>query len=164
MFVNEISGCGLESRCCYLNCSPVLGSLSHHFFFYLYFLSLKVRNLAQWYSFSVEILGFVISLLFADNILDSLFGFSFCKNTGATTWFFFSQRFYNLIVFSFLFSSSTNLLFPQSNFKFSSIKFMYGECKESCIVASSQFVAGDFSIWVSKSSLVGFFLITFYWT
>ena len=163
MFVNEISGCGLESRCCYLNCSPILGSLSHHFF------SLSLFSFAESEEFGSMILIFCwnfrfISLLFADNILYSLFGFSFCKNTGATTWFFFSQRFYNLIVFSFLFSSSTNLLFPQSNFKFSSIKFMYGKCKESCVVASSQFVAGDFSIWVSKSSLVGFFLITFYWT
>ena len=146
MFVYELSDCGFESRWCYLNCSPILGSLSHHFF------SLSLLfSFAESEEFGSMILIFCwnfrfISLLFADNILYSLFGFSFCKNTGATTWFFFSERFYNFIVFSFLFLSSTNLLFPQNNFKFSSIKVMYGECKESCIVASSQFVAADLSI------------------
>ena len=38
-------------------------SFSSFFFLYLYFLSLKVRNLAQWYSFSVEILGLSLCYL-----------------------------------------------------------------------------------------------------
>ena len=39
----------------------------------------KSEELALWCSFSVEILGLLIFSLFADDISDSLFGFSFAK-------------------------------------------------------------------------------------
>ena len=39
----------------------------------------KIEELALWCSFSVEILGLLIFSLFADDISDSLFGFSFAK-------------------------------------------------------------------------------------
>ena len=79
---------------------PELGSSLQHcssffgFSFSLFFLSLsllfsfaKSERLALWCSFSVSILGLLIFLLFAD-WLDSLFGFSFCKNMAQQLDFF----------------------------------------------------------------------------
>ena len=63
----------------------------------------KSEELDLWCSFSVETLGLLIFSLFADDILDSLFGFSFCKTAGATTWYFSVREFMIsvLIIFSF---------------------------------------------------------------
>ena len=69
----------------------------------LLFSSAKSKELSLWCSFSVEILVLLIFSLFTNDISDSLFRISFCKNTGATTWFFSVRDFliYVLIIFSF---------------------------------------------------------------
>ena len=79
-------------------------SFGFYFFLYLcYFLLLKSSESALWCSFSVEILGLLIFSLFVDDILDSLFGFSFCKNTDAISWFFSVRDFIkSMFIFSFL--------------------------------------------------------------
>lgn len=52
----------------------------------------------------IEILCMLIFSLFVDDVLDSLFGFSFFKNTGVVTSFFFSKRFYGFYFIYILFS------------------------------------------------------------
>ena len=52
----------------------------------------------------IEILCLLIFSLFVDDVLDSLFGFSFFKNTGAVTSFFFSKRFHSFYFIYILFS------------------------------------------------------------
>ena len=68
---------------------PVFSFSSFFLSVSLLFSFAKSEELSLWYSFSVEILVLLIFLLFSSDILDSLFGCSFCKNTGAASWFFF---------------------------------------------------------------------------
>ena len=60
--------------------------------------------------------------------------------------------------------TSTNLLLTESNFKFSTIRFFVRRIpRVSSTLASSQFVAEDLFMYVSKRSVVGFFQWRFWY-